>query len=729
MTYNLQDVIDIPGLERMMKNLYVVTGMPAALLDAAKNILVVTGWQDICTDFHRVHPVTRRRCLQCEAYLEEHLAEEKCVQHRCGNGMWDMAVPIVIIGERVATLFLGQFFYEDEKPGHDFFQAQVAECGFDADAYLAALAKVPVFSRDKVSGIMDYYVSLVDFLVAKGRAHLREMEAGRSLRQSDERFRNVFEHSSDIIGIVNPDATIRLASPSTERLLGYRPEELVGRNMMELVYPDDLPLALGAFSLMASEPASSATIVNRLQRRDGATVWVETIGRNLFADPLIGGLVINARDITERKLAEEALRGSEARYQGIFNTCPISIWNEDFSDAKALMDELKAAGVTDFRAYLDEHPEVVVRAAAMIRAVDVNETTLTLYRAERKEDLLGSLEQIFLPESTATIKEVLIAIAEGKTYFEAESVNRRLDGETINVIVRIAIPSEEAAFGNLLVCIADVTEQKRAREEIEVLHTHLAARAVELEVANGELEAFGYSLSHDLKNPLTAIHSIATHLVSATDGKIDERERSYLMAILDVCARIEGLLTAMLTLSRVGRSEMEWRETDLSALVRKIALDLRVEEQKRKVEFVITPDLTAWGDPNLLRVMLENLLGNAWKYTRRIASPCIEFGVKRNGTMPVFFVRDNGPGFAMSHADKLFRAFQRLCRDEEFEGSGIGLATVQRIVQRHGGRVWAESEPGRGATFLFTLPDTRKDRDLPIDAAPAESSPPSSVIP
>ncbi len=730
MSHSLQDLIDVPGLQRMIENLHVITGMPAALIDAAKNILVTTGWQDVCTDFHRIHPVTRRRCLQSESNLEARLTEEEYAQNRCDNGMWDLAVPVVIAREHVATLFLGQFFYEDEKPGLDFFRAQAEECGFDEASYLAALARVPVFSRNKVSAIVEYYVSLVDFLVAKGLAHLREIKAERSLRQSDERFRNVFEHSSDIIGIVNPDATIRFASPSTERLLGYSPEELVGRNIMELVHPDDQPLALSTFSLLTSEPWSNATVVNRLHRRDGATVWVETIGRNLFADPYVGGLVINARDITERRMAEEALRSSEARYHSIFSTAPVSLWDEDFSRIKSLLDELRAAGVTDFSTYLDDHPEMVRRSAELVRVIDVNETTLALYRAEKKEELLGALDRILLPESTATFKNVLIAIAEGARYFEAESVNRRLDGETINVIVRIAIPTDEADFGNLLVCITDVTEQKRAREESEVLHTHLAARAIELEVANNELEAFSYSLSHDLKNPLTAIHGVAHHLANNAAGKLDEKERNYLLAILDGCAKIDGLLTAMLTLSRVGRSELVWQETDLSGLARKIALDLRLDDQERCVEFVITPGISAWGDPNLLGVMLRNLIGNAWKYTRRTPSPRIEFGAKVGGKMPVFFVRDNGPGFEMNQADKLFQAFHRLCRDAEFEGSGIGLATVQRIVQRHGGRVWAASAPGKGATFFFTLLDQSPHSEQPgIAPGDTESFPPSSATP
>lgn len=402
--------------------------------------------------------------------------------------------------------------------------------------------------------------------------------------------------------------------------------------------------------------------------------------------------------------AERLLRQSESRYHGIFNTAPDSFWVKDFSEVKAQLDVLKNDGVTDLRDYLEKHPEFVGRTAKMIRVRDVNDRTLFMYRAASKEEFLRESPSIFLPGTSAAVTELLIAIAEGKRYFEAETVIRRLDGETSNVVVRIAFPADAAQFDNLLVCVSDVTEQKQVREQMEILHTDLAARAAELESVNGELEAFTYSLSHDLKNPLTAVYGIARMLVDNGSEFTPEAERNYLLSMLTGCERIDRLLNAMLTLSRVGRSELVSQETDLGVIALQISLQLRMNDPQRKAEFVIAPETRGWGDPNMLSVALENLLGNAWKYSRKVPVPRIEFGTEFDGKRQVYFVRDNGPGFEMQHAGKLFQAFQRL-HGEEFEGTGIGLATVQRIIQRHGGEIWVESKPGEGATFFFTLSD------------------------
>ena len=402
--------------------------------------------------------------------------------------------------------------------------------------------------------------------------------------------------------------------------------------------------------------------------------------------------------------AERLLRQSESRYQSIFNSAPVSFWIKDFSEVKAQLDALKNEGVTDLRDYLKKYPEFVGRAAKMIRVRDVNDRTLFMYRAASKEEFLRNIPHLFLPGSSAAGTEMLIDIAEGKRYFEAETVIKRLDGETGNVVVRIAFPADAAQFDNLLVCVSDVTEQKQVREHMEILHTDLAAHAAELESVNGELEAFTYSLSHDLKNPLTAVYGIARMLVDKSSEDTPETVRNYLISMLTGCERIDRLLTAMLTLSMVGRSDLVSQETNLGVIALQISLQLRMNDPQHKAEFVIPPHVTGWGDPNMLSVALENLLGNAWKYSRKVPSPRIEFGTMSAGRRQVYFVRDNGPGFEMQHADKLFQAFQRLHGDE-FEGTGIGLATVQRIIQRHGGKIWVESKPGEGATFFFTLSD------------------------
>ena len=229
-------------------------------------------------------------------------------------------------------------------------------------------------------------------------------------------------------------------------------------------------------------------------------------------------------------------------------------------------------------------------------------------------------------------------------------------------------------------------------------------RTTELQAANQELEAFSYSVSHDLRAPLRSIDGFSQAVLEDYADKLDDQGKDYLNRVRTATQRMGHLIDDMLTLSRVTRAEMLRGTVDLSALAADVLAELQKSEPERKVDWHIESGLVAQGDAQLLRVALVNLLGNAWKFTGKTASAKIEFGAMRNADgMTEFFVRDNGAGYDMSYADKLFGAFQRLHLASDFPGTGIGLATVQRIVHRHGGRVWAEGAEGKGATFYFTL--------------------------
>ncbi|MDO8680802.1 MAG: response regulator [Acidobacteriota bacterium] len=225
----------------------------------------------------------------------------------------------------------------------------------------------------------------------------------------------------------------------------------------------------------------------------------------------------------------------------------------------------------------------------------------------------------------------------------------------------------------------------------------------QLKAVNKELEAFSYSVSHDLRAPLRRIDGFSQALIEEYGGALDDRGRDYLERVRAAAQQMAELIEALLGLSRVARTEMRNEDVDLSALARETADTLRQSQPDRRVDFVIAEGLVAPGDGRLLRVVLENLLGNAWKFTQRRPDARIEFGSARHEGQDAYAVRDNGAGFDMAYAAKLFAPFQRLHAEEEFSGTGIGLATVQRILHRHGGKIWAESEVGKGATFYFTL--------------------------
>lgn len=292
--------------------------------------------------------------------------------------------------------------------------------------------------------------------------------------------------------------------------------------------------------------------------------------------------------------------------------------------------------------------------------------------------------------------------------WDGELEHTRRDGTRITVDSRQVIlrdPGGHAA--GILEINRDITERKRAEEEVRRLNAELEQRVrdrtTQLEAANQELETFSYSVSHDLRAPLRGIDGWSLALVEDFGSELSGKARQYLERVRSEAQRMDQLIDDLLRLSRVNRGTLERGAVDLTALAQGVARSLQEAHNGRRLEFVIEPGLAARGDARLLEVVFSNLLGNAAKFTGKRADARIEVGRIEHEGQPAFYVRDNGAGFDMTYADSLFGAFQRLHSASEFPGTGVGLATVQRIIHRHGGRVWAEAQVGKGATFYFTL--------------------------
>jgi light-regulated signal transduction histidine kinase (bacteriophytochrome) len=264
-------------------------------------------------------------------------------------------------------------------------------------------------------------------------------------------------------------------------------------------------------------------------------------------------------------------------------------------------------------------------------------------------------------------------------------------------------------FGGALIALTSrsAIDRQRALEDYQKLATELEervrSRTVELETMNRELSAFTYTVSHDLRSPLRTISNFADILNETHRGEFSNEARAHLLRIQKASARMDNLLSGLLNLANITRAKLERSDVDLSLLARTLLADFAAQEPKRAVEIVVADGLHAAGDPTLLTSALQNLLHNAWKFTGKSALARIEFAQERRQGQTIFVVRDTGAGFNMEHIEKLFGMFERLHTAAEFPGHGIGLAVTKRIIERHGGSIWAESALGQGATFFFTL--------------------------
>ncbi|HEY0721197.1 MAG TPA: PAS domain S-box protein [Gammaproteobacteria bacterium] len=382
-------------------------------------------------------------------------------------------------------------------------------------------------------------------------------------------------------------------------------------------------------------------------------------------------IVGTVQDITDHKLALKALEESEQKYRAVM---------ENASDG-------------------------IVVASTEGQVLDINRRMQTLLGYSRDELLSLHVNQLHPAEDAEKLRIAFVRMREhGSSLFE--HLLLRKDGTTTPVEVAgtlITFDNQQVALG----VFRDIRERKRIEAELNQ-HRHnleqlVEQRTAQLRAVNGELEAFSYSVSHDLRAPLRAINGFSAALRDDYGAQLDATGRDYLQRITSATERMGRLIDDLLHLSAATRTEMHRESVALSTLASEILLELFASETQRKARFEIAKGVTAHGDPTLCRSLLQNLLGNAWKFTRGKEEAVIEFGVTPHAGKSAYFVRDNGIGFAMRNTPELFKPFHRLQGADGYEGSGVGLAIVQRIVQRHGGAVWAESEPEQGATFYFTL--------------------------
>ncbi len=487
--------------------------------------------------------------------------------------------------------------------------------------------------------------------------------AETQLLENEGRFR-AFESAVRDYAILWLDPQGRVASwnASAERMKGYRAAEIVGQHFSRFYTAADVAGGKPDQLLQAALVDGRVEDEGWRVRRDGSRFWANVVITAL-RDPrgaLIGYGKLT-RDLTERREAEEAIHESESRYRVLFESNPM------------------AACVFD---------------VDTLRVLGVNEAAVRAYGYSRPEFLSLSMRDLIPPDDGA---DFVAAVARGEPLATGPRPwrHRLRDGTVINVELT-SCRLRYAGRAAELVLARDITDRIRRDEE-------LRRYAAQLEAANAELDAFAYSVSHDLRAPLRSIDGFSQALLEDCGPTLEETARGHLGRVRAASQRMAQLIDDLLALSRVTRAELRREAVDLSLVADEVLAELRERAPARPVELAITPGVVTHADPRLARVVMENLLGNAWKYTRERDPARIEFGAEPCNGSTTYFVRDNGAGFDMAYAHKLFGAFQRLHSHAEFEGTGIGLATVQRIVRRHGGKVWAVGQVGQGATFSFTL--------------------------
>lgn len=563
-----------------------------------------------------------------------------------------------LIGEQVEQLVPERF--RKQHPEH--------RTAFFSDPKVRAMGSgLELYGRRKDGTEFPIEISLSPITTEDGALVSSAIRDITERKRAHQQFRDLLESAPDAMVIVDQEGRIVLVNSQTENLFGYERAFLMGKQV-EILIPDrfrgEHPAHRRRYFADPKTRAMGSNLELWGRRMDGTEFPVEISLSPLKTDK--GVLVSSAiRDVTDRRKAEE-LRAQLAAIV-------------DSSDDAIISKNLDGT----------------------VRSWNRGAERVFGYTAD---EIIGKQLDLLLPRGPSGEKEkedaAVVKRPNGEQHSETfEAIRRRKNGEEIHVSITVSpIYDSRGHIIGASHFARDVTERKQAEEAL--------ARAKEAtDAANRELEAFSYSVAHDLRAPLRGIDGFSLALLEDYSSKLDEEGRRYLQRVRGSAQHMAELIDSLLALARITRSELQTQNVDLTSLARATADRIKATMPERDVDFVIQNGLSEFGDSRLLAIVFENLLGNSWKFTREKKNARIEFGQFQefNGHRLVYFVRDNGAGFDMAYASKLFGVFQRLHTAAEFEGTGIGLATVQRIIRRHGGQIWAEGKIGSGATFYFTL--------------------------
>jgi len=498
----------------------------------------------------------------------------------------------------------------------------------------------------------------VQGIVATSRDITERKRMEEELKQREEYFRAVVENTVDLILIIGANATIKYANRAARSLLGYSPDELIGRSGLELIHPDELEWARVVVETAVRDEQYSPLLEVRVRHKDGSWLHMEGIGKNFLEHPAVEGIVLSFRDITDRKHAEEKVKDSEEMYRSLVAASPDAVTMTDLQGNITFVSPqtLRLHGYGSEEELLGKSAFLLIAPEDHLRAASGLEGTL-------KEGRVKNLEFRFLRKDGSVFMAELNA-----------ALIRDARGEPKNMV----------AFTR------DISDRKKMEKE--------------LRDRNEELEAFAHTISHDLLTPVSIVEGYAKAALEADAEGRTEAERECLEAIARGAHRMSDLINSLLQYAQAGHMDFESRGVDPEEILMEVLMDLEEDIRCRGVEVSVQDELPCVRvDAVKLRQVLSNLIGNAIKHMGDSQEPRVEVGMEGQGETATFFVRDNGIGIPAELQDKVFEPFRHFSLGGS-PGLGIGLSTVKRAVAAWGGMVWVESQPGAGATFFFTAP-------------------------
>ncbi len=542
-------------------------------------------------------------------------------------------------------------------------------------------------------------------------------KAEDALRVSEEKYRTVADFTYDWEDWIDPNGKYMYVSPSCEWITGYRPDEFMAdpELVIRITHPDERDLVEKHFHEMLSGSIDIHHIDYRIVNRSGEVRWISHYCQPVYSkDGNFLGRRASSRDITKRKEAEEELKQL---------TNDLKRFNVELS---TINDQLETEiGVRiktekELKESKERYKKMVSAVTTYTYSVDLSQIgaistrhsagciPVTGYNPEDYESDPYLWHKMIYPDDKKIIENLINEILGGHKVPPIEHRIIRRDGAVVwvrnTVVPFYDLDRRLIRYDGL---IEDITERKQAEEKIQKLNKQLEQKVLELSEANKELEAFNRSVSHDLQAPLLVIGGFTRRFLKVYGDTLDTDEIDMINTIQMNTKKMERLIRDLLAFSRSGKQEIKPTEIDMGNLVRVVLDELKTLSEERMIKFDIKPLFPAYGDTGLIKQVLVNLLSNAIKFTHSKDMAVIEVGCRAEENENIYYVKDNGVGFYSQYSDNLFSPFYRLPEAKEFEGTGIGLSIVQRIINRHGGRVWAEGKENEGATFYFSLP--RKD--------------------